>query len=168
MELRHLVDLENVETEKIMNILTMAGAIMRNPSYYSDSCHAKVMATLFYEPSTRTRMSFEAAMLRLGGSVIGFNDPQNSSVSKGESLKDTITMVSNYADIIAMRHYMEGAAKAAAMFSRVPVINAGDGGHLHPTQTLTDLFTLIETKGRLDGLTIRSYRAFAYKNNEQI
>lgn len=95
----------------------MAGAIMRNPGLlFQDSCHSKVMATLFYEPSTRTRMSFEAAMLRLGGSVIGFNDPQNSSVSKGESLKDTITMVSNYADIIAMRHYMEGARKAAAIF----------------------------------------------------
>lgn len=154
MELRHLVDLDDVATEKIMDILTMADAIMKNPRYYSDSCHGNIMATLFYEPSTRTRMSFEAAMLRLGGSVIGFNDPQNSSVSKGESLKDTITMVSNYADIIAMRHYMEGAAKAAAMFSRVPVINAGDGGHLHPTQTLTDMFTLMETKGRLDGLTI--------------
>ncbi len=154
MELRHLVDLGDIETGKIMDILTTAGAIMKNPGYYSDSCHAKVMATLFYEPSTRTRMSFEAAMLRLGGSVIGFNDPQNSSVSKGESLKDTITMVGNYADIIAMRHYSEGAAKAASIFSRVPVINAGDGGHLHPTQTLTDIFTLTQTKGRLDDLTI--------------
>ncbi len=154
MDFRHLIDLGDVETEELMEILTMARAIMKNPGYYSDSCHAKVMGTLFYEPSTRTRMSFEAAMLRLGGSVIGFNDPQNSSVSKGESLKDTITMVGNYADIIAMRHYEEGAAKAAAMFSRVPIINAGDGGHLHPTQTLTDVFTLMETKGTLEGLTI--------------
>lgn len=154
MNIKHLIDLGDVGTEEILGILALARAIMKNPGYYSDSCHAKVMGTLFYEPSTRTRMSFQAAMLRLGGSVIGFNDPQSSSVSKGESLKDTITMVGNYADIIAMRHYEEGAAKAAAIFSRVPVINAGDGGHLHPTQTLTDIFTLMETKGTLENHTI--------------
>lgn len=132
----------------------MARSIMKKPDYFCDSCHAKVMATLFYEPSTRTQMSFQAAMLRLGGKVVGFDNPQSSSVSKGESLKDTVRVVSNYADILAIRHPSEGAAKAASMFSRVPLINAGDGGHLHPTQTLTDVFTLLETKGTLEGLKI--------------
>ena len=112
------------------------------------------MATLFYEPSTRTQMSFQTAMMRLGGKIIGFDNPQNSSVSKGESLKDTITIVSGYADIIAMRNPVEGSAKAASLYSSVPVINAGDGGHLHPTQTLTDLVTLSNEKGRLNHLKI--------------
>ena len=110
------------------------------------------MATLFYEPSTRTQMSFQTAMMRLGGKIIGFDNPQNSSVSKGESLKDTITVVSGYADIIAMRNPVEGSAKAASLYSKVPVINAGDGGHLHPTQTLTDVVTLYNEKGRLNQL----------------
>jgi len=150
----HLIDLDAMRLEEIQSILETARIIKKNPGYYSDSCHGKILATLFYEPSTRTQMSFQAAMMRLGGRVIGFGDPGNSSVSKGESLKDTIRVVSNYADIIALRHPMEGAAKAASMFSKCPVINAGDGGHLHPTQTLTDLATLHEVKGRLSGLKV--------------
>ena len=151
---RHLIDLDTIALEELREILFMACMIMKKPEYYTDSCHGKVMATLFYEPSTRTQMSFQTAMLRLGGRTIGFDNPVNSSVSKGESLKDTIRVVSNYADIIALRHPREGAARAASMFSRSPVINAGDGGHLHPTQTLTDVFTLMQTKGGLDNLTI--------------
>ena len=158
---RHLIDLDTVAVEELNEILTMASMIMKKPDYFTDSCHGKVLATLFYEPSTRTQMSFQTAMLRLGGRTIGFDNPENSSVSKGESLKDTIRVVSNYADIIAMRHPLEGAAKAASMFSRSPVINAGDGGHLHPTQTLTDLFTLMQTKGGLNNLTIGSSRPCA-------
>ena len=154
MQNRHLIDLDSYSLDEIHEILQMAKMIMKKPAYFTDSCHGKVLATLFYEPSTRTQMSFQTAMLRLGGSVIGFDNPGNSSVSKGETLKDTIRVVSNYADIIAIRHPREGAAKAASMFSRSPVINAGDGGHLHPTQTLTDLFTLMETKGTLSHLTI--------------
>ena len=151
---RHLIDLDHYTLEQIDDILTLAKMIMKKPQYYTDSCHGKVMATLFYEPSTRTQMSFQTAMLRLGGSVIGFDNPVNSSVSKGETLKDTVRVVSNYADIITIRNPYEGAAKAASMYSRVPVINAGDGGHLHPTQTLTDIFTLKETKGTLENLTV--------------
>lgn len=151
---RHLIDLDTVSMDELNEILTMASMIKKKPEYFTDSCHGKVLATLFYEPSTRTQMSFQTAMLRLGGRTIGFDNPGNTSVSKGESLKDTIRVVSNYADIIAMRHPLEGAAKAASMFSRSPVINAGDGGHLHPTQTLTDLFTLKQTKGGLNNLTI--------------
>ena len=151
---RHLIDLDTLALDELQDILSMASAIMKKPEYFTDSCHGKVMATLFYEPSTRTQMSFQTAMLRLGGRTIGFDNPVNSSVAKGESLKDTIRVVSNYADIIAIRHPLEGAARAAAMFSRSPVINAGDGGHLHPTQTLTDVFTLQKTKGTLENLVI--------------
>lgn len=154
MAIRHLLDLDSVPVSEIYEILSMARTIMKKPEYFCDSCHAKVMATLFYEPSTRTQMSFQAAMLRLGGKIIGFDNPLSSSVSKGESLKDTVRVVSNYTDIITIRHPCEGAAKAASMFSRTPVINAGDGGHLHPTQTLTDVFTLLETKGTLENLRI--------------
>ena len=154
MKNRHLIDLDCYTLEEINDILQLAKMIMKKPSYYTDSCHGKVLATLFYEPSTRTQMSFQTAMLRLGGSVIGFDNPGNSSVSKGETLKDTVRVVSNYADIIAMRNPLEGAAKAASMYSRSPIINAGDGGHLHPTQTLADLFTLLETKGTLSNLTV--------------
>ena len=153
MTFRHMIDLDAMGLDELRDILSMAATIMRKPSYYTDSCHGKVMATLFYEPSTRTQMSFQTAMLRLGGTVlggqtIGFDNPVNSSVSKGESLKDTVRVVSNYADIIAIRHPLEGAARAAAMFSRSPIINAGDGGHLHPTQTLTDVFTLLQPRAR--------------------
>ncbi len=154
MKDRHLIDLDDYSIEEISEILNLADIIMKKPQYFTASCSGRVMATLFYEPSTRTQMSFQTAMLRLGGSIIGFDDPGNSSVSKGETLKDTVRVVSNYADIIAIRHPLEGSAQAAAMYSRVPVINAGDGGHLHPTQTLTDLFTLSKTKGTLSGLCI--------------
>ncbi|HIZ83483.1 MAG TPA: aspartate carbamoyltransferase [Firmicutes bacterium] len=154
MKTRHLIDLDDLSLDEINQILDLAKVIMAHPPYYLDSCHGKLMATLFYEPSTRTQMSFQSAMLKLGGQVIGFDNPGNSSVSKGESLKDTVRVVSNYADVVVIRHPKEGTAKAAGMFSRAPVINAGDGGHLHPTQTLTDLFTLLNTKGRLDHLAV--------------
>lgn len=151
---RHLIDLADASVEDWNEITRLAGEIKKHPSYYSSACHGRILATLFYEPSTRTQMSFQTAMLKLGGSVIGFDDPANSSVSKGESLKDTIRVVSGYADIIAMRHPAPGAAKAASLYSRVPIVNAGDGGHLHPTQTLADLVTLRNEKGRYDHLTI--------------
>lgn len=151
---KNVIDLEDLTVEELQNIITLANKIKNNPSEYAGVCQGKILATLFYEPSTRTQMSFKTAMLRLGGSVIGFDNPQNSSVSKGESLKDTITVVGGYADIIAIRHPLEGTAKASAMFSVAPVINAGDGGHLHPTQTLTDVVTLYNEKGRLDNLCI--------------
>lgn len=152
--LNHIIDLESLSFSDLYEIINLAEKIMQDPSKYSEACKGKIMATLFYEPSTRTQMSFQTAMLRLGGSIIGFSDPQNSSVSKGETLKDTITIVSGYSDIIAMRHPLEGSAKGASLYSSVPVINAGDGGHLHPTQTLTDLVTLHKEKGRLNHLTI--------------
>ena len=135
-------------------MVKLAEDIMRRPESYADKCRGKIMATLFYEPSTRTQMSFQTAMIRLGGSIIGFDNPGNSSVSKGENLKDTIKIVSNYADVLVMRHNQEGAARAAALSADCPVINAGDGGHLHPTQTLTDLLTLKTELGRLDNLTV--------------
>ena len=142
MNIKDLIDLENVSKEDLNEIIRLAGVIKENPSHFIDRCHGKIMATLFYEPSTRTQMSFQTAMLRLGGKIIGFNDPGSSSVSKGETLKDTVRVVSNYADIIVIRNPYEGAALAASMYAKCPVINAGDGGHLHPTQTLTDLVTL--------------------------
>lgn len=154
MKTKHVIDLESLSTEELMEIIGLANEIMKDPKEYSDVCRGKILATLFYEPSTRTQMSFKTAMLRLGGSIIGFDNPQNSSVSKGESLKDTITVVGGYADIIAIRHSLEGAAKAASLYSAAPVINAGDGGHLHPTQTLTDVVTLYNEKGTLDNMTI--------------
>ncbi len=154
MNARNLIDLDNISQSDLDEIIRFAGVIKENPSYFIDDCHGNIMATLFYEPSTRTQMSFQTAMLRLGGKLIGFTDPDNSSVSKGESLKDTIRVISNYADIIVIRNSFEGAAYAASMYSKSPVINAGDGGHLHPTQTLTDLVTLSYEKGRLDNLTI--------------
>lgn len=154
LAINKLIDLDQYSIPELMEILQIARIIKRKPEYYQDSCHGRVMATLFYEPSTRTQMSFQTAMLRLGGKIIGFDNPNNSSVSKGESLKDTIRVVSNYADIIALRHPLEGSARAASMFASCPLINAGDGGHLHPTQTLTDLFTLSETKGTLEHLTV--------------
>lgn len=136
------------------DIVVLAHEIKQHPENYRTRCAGKIMATLFYEPSTRTQMSFQAAMLRLGGSIIGFDNPSTSSVAKGENLKDTTKVVSTYGDILVMRHPSAGAVKAAALSADCPVINAGDGGHLHPTQTLTDLLTLYETKGRLSNLTI--------------
>lgn len=154
MNAKNLIDLPELSREELDELIKLAGAIMKNPTNYLDNCHGKIMASLFYEPSTRTQMSFQTAMIRLGGSTIGFDNPVNSSVSKGESLKDTVRVISNYTDVIVIRNPYEGSAFAASMFSRVPVINAGDGGHLHPTQTLTDLVTLWYEKGRLDNLTI--------------
>ncbi len=154
MKTKHLIDLESLSVSELMEVIELANRIKDDPKAYSEVCKGKILATLFYEPSTRTQMSFKTAMLRLGGSIIGFDNPQNSSVSKGESLKDTITVVGGYADIIAIRHYKEGAAKAASLYSAAPVINAGDGGHLHPTQTLTDIVTLYNEKGTLDNMCI--------------
>lgn len=151
---RHLIDLDTVTAAELETITQLAESIMHKPEAYVEGCKNQIMATLFYEPSTRTQMSFQTAMLRLGGQTIGFDNPVNSSVAKGESLKDTIKVVSGYADLIVLRHRQEGAALAASLFSQVPVINAGDGGHLHPTQTLTDLVTLLAEKGTLSGLTI--------------
>lgn len=154
MRTQSLIDLEDVSKEELNDIIRLAGMIKDNPTIFTDACHGKIMATLFYEPSTRTQMSFQTAMLRLGGKVIGFDNPLNASVAKGESLKDTIRVVSGYADVIVMRNPMEGSALAASMYSESPLINAGDGGHLHPTQTLTDVVTLSYEKGTLEGLTI--------------
>lgn len=154
MQSRHLIDLCDLTTEEWEELTSLACDIRADMAKYAHVCDGKIMATLFYEPSTRTQMSFQTAMLRLGGQVIGFDDPSNSSVAKGESLKDTVRVVSGYADLITMRHPMAGAAKVASMYSRVPVINAGDGGHLHPSQTLTDLVTLRHEKGRFDDLCI--------------
>ncbi len=150
----NVIDLEEITLQDLQKIIDLAGEIKKSPAAYSESCRGKILATLFYEPSTRTQMSFQTAMMRLGGNTIGFDNPMNSSVAKGESLKDTIKIVSGYADIIAMRHPLEGSARAASLYSSVPVINGGDGGHLHPTQTLTDLVTLYNEKGRLHDLCI--------------
>ncbi len=150
----NLIDMDDYTVQQWTEIIELAERIKENPGFYTEACRGKIMATLFYEPSTRTQMSFQAAMLRLGGSLIGFDNPNNSSVAKGENLKDTIKIVSTYADILVMRHNQEGSAKAAALSADCPVINAGDGGHLHPTQTLTDLLTLKCELGRLDNLTV--------------
>ncbi len=150
----HLIDMDDYTVSQWNAMVKLAQDIMRRPESYSEKCKGKIMATLFYEPSTRTQMSFQAAMIRLGGSVIGFDNPGNSSVAKGENLKDTVKIVSSYSDILVMRHSQEGSAKAAALTADCPVINAGDGGHLHPTQTLTDLLTLQTEMGRLDNLTV--------------
>ncbi len=151
---KNLIDLEVLSTEQIDKIIKKAKKIMQSPADYRHACDGKILATLFYEPSTRTQMSFQTAMLKLGGRTIGFDNPMNSSVSKGENLKDTITIIGGYADIIAIRHPTEGTAMAASLYAGVPVINCGDGGHLHPTQTLTDIVTLNCEKGRLDNLKI--------------
>ena len=152
--MRSLIDILELTTEEINELIDVANDIIANPSKYSEKCHGKKLATLFFEPSTRTRLSFEAAMYELGGNVLGFSEAQSSSSAKGESVSDTIRTVSCYADIIAMRHPKEGAPLVATMKSRVPIINAGDGGHNHPTQTLTDLLTIKREKGRLNGFTI--------------
>lgn len=150
----NLIDLNDYPVSFWNELVELGHKIKENPQDYSEKLKGKIMATLFYEPSTRTQMSFQTAMIRLGGSIIGFDNPSTSSVAKGENLKDTTKIVSSYADILVMRHPVAGAAKAAALTADCPVINAGDGGHLHPTQTLTDLLTLREEKGRLDNLTI--------------
>ena len=152
--MRSLIDILDFSVEEIEGLLDVADDIIANPKKYSEVCHGKKLATLFFEPSTRTRLSFEAAMYELGGNVLGFSEAQSSSASKGESVADTTRMVCCYADIIAMRHPKEGAPLVASMHSSVPVINAGDGGHNHPTQTLTDLLTIRRKKGKLSGFTI--------------
>lgn len=151
---RNLIDPMDFSIEEIDEIFNLAEEIIENPQKFSKVCEGKLLATLFFEPSTRTRLSFEAAMLRLGGQVLGFSDANSSSVSKGECTADTIRTVGCYADIIAMRHPKEGAARVAAMYSDIPIINAGDGGHQHPTQTLTDLLTIKSIKGDFSNHTI--------------
>ena len=153
-EIRHLIEPMDFSTEELDEIFKLAHQIIANPEKFSHICDGKILGTLFYEPSTRTRLSFEAAMMKLGGKILGFSEPNSTSISKGESLADTIKMVSIYSDIIAMRHPKEGAAKVASLYSSVPIINAGDGGHQHPTQTLTDLLTITSLKEGLNNHTI--------------
>ena len=152
--MKHLIDIMQLTTEEIDEMIETANDIIANPDKYAEKCKRKKLATLFFEPSTRTRLSFEAAMYELGGNVLGFSEAQSSSAAKGESVSDTIRTVGAYADIIAMRHPKEGAPMVACRKSTVPIINAGDGGHNHPTQTLTDLLTIKREKGHFDGLTI--------------
>ncbi|MEA4954086.1 MAG: aspartate carbamoyltransferase [Pseudoflavonifractor sp.] len=152
--MRHLISPMDLSVKETDGLLSLADRIMDNPKAFSHKCDGKKIATLFFEPSTRTRLSFEAAMLELGGGVLGFSSADSSSASKGETVADTARVVSCYADIIAMRHPKEGAATVAAAKATVPVINAGDGGHHHPTQTLTDLLTIHRLKGRLDHMTV--------------
>ncbi len=152
--MRHLLDTTDLSLCEIEEMIDLANDIISNKKKYSHICDGKKLATLFFEPSTRTRLSFEAAMYELGGNVIGFSEAASSSASKGETVEDTVRIVSNYADIIAMRHPLEGAPRVAATKTLVPIINAGDGGHAHPTQTLTDLLTIYREKGRLDNFTI--------------
>lgn len=152
--MRNLIDIKDLSVEEIDKLIETAKDIMNNKEKYSEKCKNKILATLFFEPSTRTRLSFESAMLGLGGNIIGFSDASNSSTSKGETVSDTIRVVNGYSDIIAMRHPKEGAPLVASKVSKVPIINAGDGGHNHPTQTLTDLLTINKEKGRLENLTI--------------
>ncbi len=152
--MRHMLNPLDFSVEEIDRLLALATDIEHNPSKYAHVCDGKKLATLFYEPSTRTRLSFESAMLNLGGSVLGFSSADSSSAAKGESVADTIRVISCYADIAAMRHPKEGAALVASQYSRIPVINAGDGGHQHPTQTLTDLLTIRSLTGRLRDMTV--------------
>ena len=152
--MRHLIDIKDLSVNEIDELIKVAKDIIANPVKYQDKCNHKKLATLFFEPSTRTRLSFESAMMELGGNVIGFSSASSSSTAKGESVSDTIRTVGCYSDIIAMRHPKEGAPLVASIRSTVPIINAGDGGHNHPTQTLTDLLTISCEKGRLDNLTI--------------
>lgn len=152
--MRHLMSPLDFSVDEVAKVLDLASDIEKNPAKYVHACDGKVLATLFYEPSTRTRLSFESAMIHLGGQVLGFSSAASSSASKGESVSDTIRMISCYADICAMRHPKEGAPMVASAVSGIPVINAGDGGHQHPTQTLTDLMTIRSLKGRLDHITI--------------
>jgi len=152
--MRSLIDIQELSVAEIQELIDVANDIIDHPAKYSEKCRGKKLATLFFEPSTRTRLSFEAAMYELGGNVLGFSEAQSSSAAKGESVRDTAKTVSCYADIIAMRHPKEGAPLVASMHATVPVINAGDGGHNHPTQTLTDLLTISREKGRLENLTV--------------
>lgn len=152
--MRSLIDISELTTGEIEELIGVANDIIANPEKYSEKCKGKKLATLFFEPSTRTRLSFEAAMLELGGSVLGFSEAQSSSAAKGESVADTAKVISCYADIIAMRHPKEGAPLVAARNAGIPVINAGDGGHCHPTQTLADLLTIYREKGGFDNLTV--------------
>jgi len=152
--MKHLISPLDLSVEELDSILSLAQDIMDDPDKYSHVCDGKKLATLFYEPSTRTRLSFEAAMLNLGGKVLGFSSADSSSATKGESVADTIRVISSFADICAMRHPKEGAPTVAALHSGIPVINAGDGGHNHPTQTLTDLLTIKTLTGHLDNMTV--------------
>ena len=152
--MRHLIDIRDLTHGEILSLLDLADNIYEHPEDYREVCRYKKLATLFFEPSTRTRLSFEAAMMELGGKVLGFSEAASSSASKGESVADTVRVVGCYADIIAMRHPKEGAPLAASLHSTVPIINAGDGGHNHPTQTLTDLLTIQREKGRLGSMTV--------------
>ena len=152
--MRHLIDILDLSTQEIDELIATANDIIANPDKYREKCKYKKLATLFYEPSTRTRLSFEAAMYELGGNVLGFSEATSSSASKGESVSDTARIIGGYADIIAMRHPKEGAPLVASYKAGIPVINAGDGGHNHPTQTLTDLLTIMRKKNRFDGLTV--------------
>lgn len=152
--MRHLITPLDFTAEELDRLFDLAGDIEQNPAKYAHSCNGKILATCFYEPSTRTRLSFESAMIHLGGQVLGFSDAGSSSAAKGESVSDTIRMISAYTDICAMRHPKEGSAMVASLASSIPVINAGDGGHQHPTQTLTDLLTIRSLKGRLNHFTI--------------
>lgn len=152
--MRHLMNALDLTVDEIHDLITLAEKIIQEPTKYSEVCRGKKLATCFYEPSTRTRLSFESAMMNLGGQVLGFSSADSSSAAKGESVSDTIRVISGYADICAMRHPKEGAPLVASLHSTIPVINAGDGGHNHPTQTLTDLLTIKNLKGRLDNLTI--------------
>ena len=152
--MRHVIDILDLSVEEIGQLIALAEDIMANRAAYRHACQYKTLDTLFFEPSTRTRLSFEAAMLELGGNVLGFSEASSSSATKGESVADTVSVVSGYCDIIAMRHPKEGAPLVAASRADVPVINAGDGGHNHPTQTLTDILTISKEKGRLDHLTV--------------
>ena len=154
LKLRNLIDIEDLSLEEWQELYALAREIIARPKDYAQALQGDVMASLFYEPSTRTNFSFQTAMLRLGGSVFGFADPSSSSTAKGETLKDTVKMVSSYADVIVMRSPKEGAAKAASLYSEVPVINAGDGGHMHPTQTLTDLTTIAALRGGIGNLNV--------------
>ena len=152
--MRHLIDITDLSVDEIESILDLADKMKANPAAYRDTMHGRILATLFFEPSTRTRLSFETAMLRLGGKVIGFAGAQLASVTKGETIADTLKTVSNYVDVVAIRHPKEGAALVASRAASVPVINAGDGGHMHPTQTLADLATLQSRFGRVTNLTV--------------
>lgn len=152
--MRHLIDPLDLTRAETDRLLALAENIIASPEEYAHKCDGRILATLFYEPSTRTRLSFESAMMRLGGKVLGFASAENSSAAKGESVADTIRMISGYADIAAMRHFKEGAPYVASRYSGIPVINAGDGGHQHPTQTLTDLLTIHRSRGDISGVTI--------------
>lgn len=152
--MRHFIEPFDLSVPELDTLLALGGSIAADPAAYAQVCHGKILATLFYEPSTRTRLSFESAMLRMGGQVLGFSSADSSSASKGESVADTIRMIGGYADICAMRHPLEGAPLRASRFARIPVINAGDGGHQHPTQTLTDLLTILSRKRRLSCLKV--------------